>query len=89
MDDGRADGGAGESICLLPPGEVKVRLVVASDAVVGDLELLRGLHVEASHLVSPGVHMTNILMLLLFQPGCLGNSIQQKSKIHGITLKRV
>merc|ERR1719341_755344 len=61
----------GKSILLLSARKVKVRLVVASDPVVGHLQLLAGLHVEPGELVRSSVDCSDVVVLVLLQPGRL------------------
>ena len=53
---------------------------MAANAVVGDLQLLGGLHVEPRQLVGPSVDVANMLVLLLLQPGSLGYSDKAEFK---------
>ena len=52
-----------------------MRLVVPPDPVVGDLELLRGLHVESGDVSHPLVNILNVSVLTPLDPGGLADPV--------------
>jgi hypothetical protein len=58
------------------PGKVKVRLVVSPHAVVRDLQLLRGVHVDPRDVAHPPVDGLHLVRLLALQPGSLGDAVR-------------
>ena len=61
--------------------KVEMRLVVSSHAVVGDLQLLRGLHIEPRDVVHPLVDVVHLLRLLAPQPRRLRDAVRGRLQL--------
>lgn len=68
------------------PSEVEMRLVVAANAVVDDLELLGGLDGHASHVLYAFAHRRHVLVLVFLEPRAFADSIIRNLQGAGLVI---
>lgn len=68
------------------PRKIKVWLVVSTNAVINNLELLGGGDAETRHVLDSLAHCSHVLVLVFLQPGAFAYSVVCYLQLAGLVI---